>query len=164
MNQPWPLMFGFCTSYLSVCVHVCRLLGRCHPLDPVTLEPQGVPEELADQVCNAKHAVGTYNCGEGYVCLNIDHEAADVSHSNRDSVILTCTILLFVSLLYTDLLFTLLYIYYLGMYYSAFLFIVIVVQCLFSFPNHFFPSPCSYESIIPLCWWDQDLGQCIQAL
>lgn len=56
-----------------------RLLGRCHPLDPVTLEPQAVPETLTDQVCNSNHAAGTYNCGEGYVCLNGNYEAAYVS-------------------------------------------------------------------------------------
>lgn len=64
---------------MSICLCVRRLLGRCHPLDPVTLQPQAVPEDLADQVCHAKHAAGTYNCGEDYVCLNGDYEAADVS-------------------------------------------------------------------------------------
>ena len=64
-------------SRTSLSVH--RLLGRCHPLDPVSLAPQAVPEGLTDQVCNVKGTAGTFNCGEGYVCLNGHYEAAYVS-------------------------------------------------------------------------------------
>ena len=60
-------------------VHVCRLLGRCHPLDPSTLQPEAVPENMTDQVCNSVQSSGTYNCGDGYVCLNGDYEAFYVS-------------------------------------------------------------------------------------
>lgn len=48
-------------------------------MDPTTLQPEAVPEDLTDQVCNAVHSSGTYNCGDGYVCLNGDYEAFYVS-------------------------------------------------------------------------------------
>jgi len=66
-------------SDLSVCM--CRLLGRCHPLDPSTLQPEAVPENMTDQVCNPVQSSGTYDCGAGYVCLNGDYEAFYVSTS-----------------------------------------------------------------------------------
>ncbi len=62
-------------------VRVCRLLGRCHPLDPSTLQPEAVPENMTDQVCNSVQSSGTYDCGDGYVCLNGDYEAFYVSTS-----------------------------------------------------------------------------------
>jgi len=62
-------------------VRVCRLLGRCHPLDPSTLQPEAVPENMTDQVCNSVQSSGTYICGDGYVCLNGDYEAFYVSTS-----------------------------------------------------------------------------------
>ena len=65
------------TPVLSV--RVCRLLGRCHPLDPSTLQPEAVPENMTDQVCNSAQFPGTYDCGDGYVCLNGDYEAFYVS-------------------------------------------------------------------------------------
>ncbi|KAL0023530.1 hypothetical protein WJX79_008642 [Trebouxia sp. C0005] len=61
-----------------------RLLGRCHPLNTSTLQPEAVPENMTDQVCNPVQSSGTYNCGDGYVCLNGDYEAfyGDVSFDN----------------------------------------------------------------------------------
>ncbi|DBA98838.1 TPA: mitochondrial thiamine pyrophosphate transporter [Trebouxia sp. C0004] len=61
-----------------------RLLGRCHPLDPSTLQPEAVPENMTDLVCNPVQSSGTYDCGDGYVCLNGDYGAfyGDVSFDN----------------------------------------------------------------------------------
>ena len=55
------------------------MLGRCHPLDPSTLQPEAVPENMTDQVCNAVQSSGTYDCGDGYLCLDGDYEAFYVS-------------------------------------------------------------------------------------
>lgn len=55
------------------------MLGRCHPLDSTTLQPEAVPENMTDQVCNAVQSSGTYDCGDGYLCLDGDYEAFYVS-------------------------------------------------------------------------------------
>lgn len=53
---------------------MCRLLGRCHPVDPVTSVVGDVPDALSEQVCHASIKMGRYDCGPGYVCLKGDQE------------------------------------------------------------------------------------------
>ena len=59
---------------------MCRLLGRCHPIDAVTSVVGDVPDALSEQVCHASVKMGRYDCGPGYVCLKGDQEPELVRH------------------------------------------------------------------------------------
>ena len=59
---------------------MCRLLGRCHPVDAVTSVVGDVPDALSEQVCHVSVKRGSYDCGSGYVCLKGDQEPELVRH------------------------------------------------------------------------------------
>ena len=59
----WPCLQVTASMPDPVSASVCSLLGRCHPIDPVTSVVGDVPGALSQQVCHVSLKWGSYDCG-----------------------------------------------------------------------------------------------------